>query len=192
MAILNAEILPAGDSAFFSNWAGPDDLPSPDEVWSHSDVLHRHAATVVRFTHLNLIVKYGPTVRVAEGQALWVVENFTDVRAPTVYGWFQDGDEMFLYMSLVDGIKLDRRWAEMSEMEKLDVSRQLNCMLVSLHAVQSPRDETYIGSSPSFLLGSATLTAEPPRIPWTHSVSRWNILDIPSPFRSFFFIKGLS
>ena len=106
MAMLSPQILPEGDSVFFSNWVGPTELTSPDEVRTHYDVLDRRSAVVVRFVHLNLVVKYGPHVRATEGQALWVIEHFTDVRAPTVYGWYQDGDEMFLYMSLVDGVTL--------------------------------------------------------------------------------------
>lgn len=164
--MLNAQIIPEGDSVFFSNWDGPDELPSPDEVREHYDVLDRHRAVVVRFIHLDLIVKYGPHIRAAEGQALWIIEHFTDVQAPTVYGWFQDGDEMFLYMSLVDGVTLERRWPEMSEEEKVDVSRQLQHMLASMRAL--PWNETYIGSSRS-PFESATLT-EFSRIPWTHFV----------------------
>ena len=105
-AMVNAQIIPEGDSVFFSNWAGPTELPSPDEVREHYNVLDRRASVIVRLFHLDLVVKYGPHVRAAEGQALWVIEHFTDVRAPTVYGWFQDGAEMFLYMSLVDGVTL--------------------------------------------------------------------------------------
>ena len=164
--MLSAQIIPEGDSVFFSNWVGSTELPSPDEVREHYDVLDRRAAVVVRFVHLGLVVKYGPHVRAAEGQALWVIEHFTDVRAPTVYGWFQDGDEMFLYMSLVDGVTLERRWPEMSKNEKLDVSRQLQRMLASMRAL--PWNETHIG--PSRYLFDSVALIEFSRIPWTHPV----------------------
>ena len=87
LAMVNAQIIPEGDSVFFSNWAGSTELPSPDEVREHDDVPDCHAAVIVRFVHLDLVVKYGPHVRATEGQALWVIKHFTDVQAPTVYGW---------------------------------------------------------------------------------------------------------
>jgi hypothetical protein len=169
MTTISTHILPHGDSVFFGNWTGPDELPSPEEVRAHHDVLDRRAAVVVRFLHLKLVVKYGHKVRATEGQALWVIEHYTDLRAPIVYGWFQDGDEMFLYMSLVDGVTLEKRWPEMSKEEKDDVSCQLQRMLASVRTLQSPSDEIYIGRSRCPLATVALI--EFSRIPWTYPVS---------------------
>jgi hypothetical protein len=156
MAILGAPILPEGYSVFFSNWYGPDELPSPEEVMAHHDIIDSgRRSIVVRFVHLNLVVKYGRSVKITEGQALWLINNYTDVRAPTLYGWFQAGDVMFLYMSLADGVSLQRRWPELSEEEKLDVCDQLRQMLDSMRSLRSPPIETNIGmyySSYNFFL----------------------------------------
>ena len=70
MSQFNAQIIPEGDSVFFSNWAGPTELPSPDKVREHANVLDCHAAVIVCFLHLDLVVKYGPHVRATKGQAL--------------------------------------------------------------------------------------------------------------------------
>lgn len=70
MTVLSNDMLPADDCEFFPNWPGPEDLPSPDAVREHQDVLSRRRNVVVRFLHLKLIVKYGRCVRPAEGQAL--------------------------------------------------------------------------------------------------------------------------
>ncbi|KDR72748.1 hypothetical protein GALMADRAFT_281432 [Galerina marginata CBS 339.88] len=145
MTVLSRGILPSGDSVFFSNWCGPEELPSPDQVRQHSDVLSSNRNIVVRFSHLKLIVKYGSCVREAEGQALWVVKQFTDIAAPTVYGWFQDGDEMFLYMSLEEGVTLASRWSKLLKEEKADIANQLKGMFASVSKVKLPPDELYIG-----------------------------------------------
>ena len=164
--MVNAQIIPEGDSVFFSNWAGPTELPSPDKVREHDDVLDRRAADIVRFLQLDLVVKYGPHVRAAEGQVLWVIEHFTDVRAPIVYDWFQDGDEMFLYMSLVDSVTLEKKWPKLSKNEKLNVSRQLQRMLASMRTLTC--SETYIGPS-RYPFDLVTLT-DFSRIPRTHTM----------------------
>jgi hypothetical protein len=77
-------------SVFFTHWADPNELLSSDVVGAHRDVLDCRTAVVFCFIHLNLIIKYGHNVRAAEGQALRVIEHFTDVPVPTVYSWFQD------------------------------------------------------------------------------------------------------
>lgn len=61
-----------------------------------------HGAVVVRFIHLDLVVKYSRHVRAAEGQD----QAFDRC---TSSHWFQDGDEMFPYVSLVGGMPLERR-----------------------------------------------------------------------------------
>ncbi|KAF8162109.1 hypothetical protein BJ912DRAFT_915174 [Pholiota molesta] len=116
-------MLPSDDCEFFPNWPGPEELPSPEEVRKHPDVLSHRRNIVVRFVHLKLIVKYGRCVRPAEAQALWAINQFTDVAAPTV-----------------------ARWSELSPPEKVDIAKQLRKMLASMSKLQLPPDEIYIGS----------------------------------------------
>lgn len=52
----------------------------------------------VIFEHLNLIVKFGPHVTVAEAQCLWVIKRLLcdEVLVPEVYGWRVDGRDVFI------------------------------------------------------------------------------------------------
>ena len=78
------------DTAFFAN--GNVSLPTPADV--------RRAAgpkatwnrpTPIVFSALNLIVKYGPTITVTEGQCLWAIRHFLpSVPVPEVYGWCRE------------------------------------------------------------------------------------------------------
>ena len=61
-----------------------------------------HGAVVVRFVHLDLVVKYSHYVRAAERQ------DQAFCRCTSSH-WFQDGDETFPYVSLVGGMPLERR-----------------------------------------------------------------------------------
>lgn len=62
--------------------------------------------------HLNLLVKFGPRVTIAEAQCLWLIRMTLGDRVPVpeVYGWRVDGNEVFIYMQLVQGVMLKDRW----------------------------------------------------------------------------------
>ena len=121
-----------------------------------------------RCSSLNLVVKYGPHVRAVEGQALWVIEHFTDVRAPI----YTAGSRMETRCFFIWTWWMMSLWSEDGrKCEKIDVAHQLQRMLASMRALQW--NETYIGPS-RHPFDSLTLT-EFSRIPWTHSVS-WRVI----------------
>ncbi|PWY72145.1 hypothetical protein BO94DRAFT_539277 [Aspergillus sclerotioniger CBS 115572] len=80
-------------------------LPSPAEVKALSRDFTKSRQQPVVFEHLNLIVKLGRTVTVAEAQCLWMLRRvFGDtVPVPEIYGWRTDEDYVFIYMELIDG-----------------------------------------------------------------------------------------
>jgi hypothetical protein len=86
--------------------------------------------------HLNLLVKFGPHVTVAEAQCLWFIRRtFGDiVPVPEIYGWRTDGLEVFLYMQLIRGVTLKQRWDYLSVAERTSVCGQLCGMISSNQA----------------------------------------------------------
>ncbi len=75
----------------------------------------------IKFEALNLIVKFGPLVLVAEAQCLWLIRKVLphEIPVPEVYGWRVDGRLMFIYMELIRGPTfLPERWDSLSVSDK--------------------------------------------------------------------------
>ncbi|KFY39364.1 hypothetical protein V494_04012 [Pseudogymnoascus sp. VKM F-4513 (FW-928)] len=146
-------ILPLGDnvsfedSSFFTN--GNGQLPTPAEVRSTAGSEYcRGRPPPVLFPSLNLIVKYGSEITVAEGQCLWAIRHtLSSIPVPEVYGWRRDNDEIFIYMELVDGITLEQAWPDLDVEEKLDICYQLRPMLEDLRGLRQDPSDTFIGMS---------------------------------------------
>ena len=70
---------------------------------------------------MQLIVKFGFEVSIAEGQCLWALRRLLrdHVPVPEVYGWRQDGEQVFIYMELVAGVTLEERWESLSSEERV-------------------------------------------------------------------------
>ncbi|KAI9654067.1 MAG: hypothetical protein M1829_001099 [Trizodia sp. TS-e1964] len=106
-------MLPSGpsvafeNSAFFSRNAGCS-LPSPANVRAHQ---LPGCFGPVCFEALNLLVKYGEEVTIAEGQCLGTLRRLLpgNVPVPEVYGWCHDAGQVFNYMELVQGVTLETR-----------------------------------------------------------------------------------
>ena len=101
--ILNPATLPRNSKTFFDNWPHAKPLPTPAQIRSSTfdstfRILHHrehgpYAQRVLHIPDLGLVIKHGPRTTIAEGQTLWAVGKYCpQVRVPTVYGWFQDGD----------------------------------------------------------------------------------------------------
>ncbi|KAL5589467.1 hypothetical protein FOVSG1_011334 [Fusarium oxysporum f. sp. vasinfectum] len=95
------------DSTFFTHNGPGATFPSADQVRVKSEagdhVLDRKNTVI--FESLGLVVKFGkePRVTVAEGQCLWWLRRHVpSVPVPEMYGWTEDGGEVFLYMQLVE------------------------------------------------------------------------------------------
>ncbi|KAI7502590.1 hypothetical protein KC367_g2135 [Hortaea werneckii] len=129
-------------------------LPSPCEVRMHA--VHQKAVRIgqnpadafrpapVCFPRDDLLVKWGADVTIAEGQCLWFFNRYLQDRVPVprIYGWTQDQGQTFLYMQLISGDPLSKRWDSLSSEEKLSISEQLKPMqpLLSQLGGQALRD----------------------------------------------------
>jgi hypothetical protein len=144
------EIFPS--STFFRQGIKPQQLPTPAEVRAqaalknHVDINTWRPPPVI-FPDLNLLVKYGGAVSIAEGQCLWMIRTYLGhkVPVPEVYGWCRDGEETFIYMELIRGSTLEQRWDELSTTERSSLCDQLRPMVAALQALKQSSHESCVG-----------------------------------------------
>lgn len=157
--ILTPAMLPSKDSVFFETSSffllNPQiTLPSPAEVRHESSKtfdagkhVHRRPPPVL-FPELNLLVKFGRDISIAEGQCLWAIPRLLreDVPVPEIFGWCSDDGEVFIYMELIKGDTLEERWDDMDSGEKDSVCTQLRAILTSLRRLQQDPQDSFIGN----------------------------------------------
>jgi hypothetical protein len=86
----------------------------------------------VSFPSMNLIVKYGLTIRMTEGQCLWAIRRLCpNVPVPEVYGWCQDEGETFIYMQKIEAATLEQEWPGLDVEERYEICMQLRCILTN-------------------------------------------------------------
>lgn len=119
------------ESSFFKGKELDRCVPAPSEVRilsAGADNLHS-APPPVRFEHLNLIVKFGPHVTVAEAQTLWAVKTVfgEEVPVPQLYGWRVDEKGVvFIYLQIIRGQVLREEWNTLSVSDKSAVCDHLH------------------------------------------------------------------
>jgi hypothetical protein len=136
------------ESSFFKDNVPGRRLPTPAEVRALSGTNQaRPQPPPVRFEHLNLIVKFGPHVTVAEAQCLWVIKRVLrdEVPVPEVYGWRVDGGNVFIYMQFVRGETLKDQWDFLSVADKSTVCDHLRQITTSLRQVEQDPNDSFIG-----------------------------------------------
>lgn len=147
---ISVRMLPSGSSVVFKESTyflrnGPEiSLPLPAEVRAHQLPVQYGP---VQFESLNLLVKYGKEITIAEGQCLWALRRFlpSQVPVPEVYGWCEDNGEVFIYMELVKGVTLEKRWESLSKHERKIVCDQLRAMLLALRNLQQDPKDQFLG-----------------------------------------------
>ncbi|TVY55970.1 hypothetical protein LCER1_G002221, partial [Lachnellula cervina] len=105
---ISVKMLPLDSSVFSKN--GPNSsLPSPAVVRATQKTRHLSRSMTVRFEDLKLVVKYGSQITIAEAQCLWATRRLLpdQVPVPEVYGWCEDGGEIYIYIWSVSKAK---RW----------------------------------------------------------------------------------
>ena len=136
------------DTAFFrANGSNPQ-LPRPEEVRRLSGANKSHPQpTPVVFEDLNLIVKYGPHVKIAEAQCLWIIRRVLGnaVPVPEAYGWRVDGRDVFIYMQLIRGHRLKDRWESLTITEKANICDELRGITTTLRQVRQDPSDLFIG-----------------------------------------------
>ncbi|PGH26514.1 hypothetical protein AJ80_01828 [Polytolypa hystricis UAMH7299] len=124
-------------------------LPTPAEVAARSKQFGNHPRPrPVRFDDLNLVVKFGPLVRVEEAICLRMIGAALSgkVPVPEVYGWRVDGRYVFIYMELVQGETLHDRWDSLSNGDRTVICNQLPEIISPLRDVAQEPTNRFIGS----------------------------------------------
>jgi hypothetical protein len=108
---------------------------------------------MVEFPSLGLIVKFGRSVSIAEGQTLWALRHYLGdaLPVPEIFGWRCDGGRVFLYMERVEGATLEREWTSMSTAERDSVCAQLRQTITALRRLRQPAKSTFVGTWSSHL-----------------------------------------
>ncbi|KAF2722519.1 kinase-like protein [Polychaeton citri CBS 116435] len=122
------------------------ELPDPSTV----DV--KGIQDVAIFPEQQLAVKYGREVTVDEAIAMWTVRKLLvdKLPVPELYGWRIRDRNVLIYMELIPGVTLERRWdeADFGEVGKAAVCKELNGMLTLLHQLRQEPSDAFIGSIP--------------------------------------------
>lgn len=137
------------ESSFFKTNGPNRRLPTPAEVRALSPThTTKPQPPPVKFEHLNLIVKFGPHVSVAEAQCLWLIRRVLphEVPVPEVYGWRVDGRHVFIYMQLIRGQTLKDRWKLLSGPDKAAVCDQICQIVKSLRQIRQDPHDKFIGT----------------------------------------------
>jgi hypothetical protein len=96
---------------------------------------------------LGLIVKYGGDITVTEAktQIMLYTQLKGKVPIPEVFGWAEDGGQVFIYMSLIDGEPLEQRWGALNEDERVAVCSELSGMVKAWRSLEQPDQGLYVG-----------------------------------------------
>ena len=145
-------------SSFFKVRETPH-LPPPSTVRAINEQSGNVRATYfnrpppVKIPELGLVIKYGADVTITEAQTQIMVREELDgqVPVPEVFGWTEDGGQVFIYMSIVEGDSLVERWGSMDESERRSICAELKDMSKAWRALEQQGHEPYIGERSFFL-----------------------------------------
>ncbi|KAL6306016.1 kinase-like domain-containing protein [Sparassis latifolia] len=138
-------------SYFFTQPDAPSALPSPEEARMAAAAAApnskgSHRPRPLRLPALNLLVKFGRTITIAEGQCLWAIRHLLpQVPVPEVYGWCRDGQDIFIYMQLMPGCTLEERWQTLLPEDKRELCEQLRGIVGSLRRLEQDPSDRFIG-----------------------------------------------
>ncbi|RMJ24444.1 Phosphotransferase enzyme family [Aspergillus sp. HF37] len=112
------------DSSFFREHRAST-LPTPAEVWA--------------------INEESGNIREAETQNMVYKQLKGKVPVPEVFGWTEDGGQVFIYMSLIGGEPLEQRWGALNDEEREAVCKELNGMVKAWRSLEQPDQDLYVG-----------------------------------------------
>ncbi|PGH11833.1 hypothetical protein AJ79_04630 [Helicocarpus griseus UAMH5409] len=129
-------------------------LPTPAEIRAINKASGNICASYfnrpspVTIPSLGLFVKYGADVSLTEAQTQMMVREKLQGRVPVpeVFGWAEDADQRFIYMSLVEGETLQVRWIGMDENERQAVCEELKHMAKAWRDLKQDGGDCYIGT----------------------------------------------
>ncbi|RNJ59268.1 hypothetical protein D7B24_003024 [Verticillium nonalfalfae] len=94
------------------------------------------------------MVKYGGDVTLTEVSTQRMVHEqlLGQVPIPEVFGWTEDKDQGFIYMSLIEGDTLEQRWIDLNETERQAICAELKPMVKAWRGLKQDGQEPYVGS----------------------------------------------
>ncbi|KAL7284247.1 hypothetical protein ACG7TL_001529 [Trametes sanguinea] len=149
-------MLPQGDNVIFeesSFFTRHSSLPSPADVLAAAREQDPERSQYtwrpppVTFKSLNLLVKYGTEITIAEGQCLWAIRRLLkeSIPVPEVYGWQTEGDMVFIFMELMHGVTLEERYPSLSPEEKSSIAHQLKVVTTALRSLKQDPADPFVG-----------------------------------------------
>jgi hypothetical protein len=128
-------------------------LPSPADIRAINKGSGNTSATSfncpppVVIPSLGLAVKYGADVTIVEAQTQMMVREQLQNRVPVpeIFGWAEDADQTFLYMSFIEGETLMARWGTLNEDERRAICEELRGYLKMIRSLEQDLDVPYIG-----------------------------------------------
>ncbi|OAP59187.1 hypothetical protein AYL99_06485 [Fonsecaea erecta] len=128
-------------------FAPPDQLPAPlptvAEILASTQWMTRWTGEplphVVRVGE-HFVAKFGPGIRLREGENMLFVQQSTSILVPTVYALFHDDatGNNFIIMEYVPGQGLDKYWKTADHSGKEAVVKQLRRYFDELRSIPSP------------------------------------------------------
>lgn len=127
-------------------------LPTPGEVRAINEKTGGIRGTYfnrpppVTFPRLGLFVKYGADVSTAEARAIMMVQDHFQgcIPVPEIFGWTEDADQTFIYMSIIEGDTLETRWPTLDEADRLAICDELKQMVETWRTIPQ-QEPKYIG-----------------------------------------------
>ncbi|KAI1170281.1 kinase-like domain-containing protein [Nemania sp. FL0916] len=101
-----------------------------------ADILERHIVTIDQ----TLLVKYGKTVDLVEGDNMLMMRQKTSIPVPAVYALYQhqpSGDNVII-MEYIPGRGLNSCYSELDSEQKASIGAQLRSQLTEMRSVPSP------------------------------------------------------
>jgi aminoglycoside phosphotransferase (APT) family kinase protein len=94
-------------------------------------------------------VKWGSDVSVSEGQCLYTVGRLLKyhVPVPEIYGWREDGGEIFLYMENLQGQTLEQVWENIDRDDRDSLCAELRMIFDKLRQIEQKPTDPFIGKS---------------------------------------------
>jgi hypothetical protein len=114
-------------------------LPTADEIRACPNVLWERRTAKVVAVNDEIVVKFGTSIEVCEGQALIYLERHVPgVSAPRLYAMYIDSRQLFLIMQCAPGVQLSTLWPSLTESEKDSIVSKLSEMFNAMRNAQCP------------------------------------------------------
>lgn len=125
-------------------FASPDSLPAPlpsvVDILASTQFFTSYGPSKVVRVGEHFVVKYGPRVKLQEGENMLFVQQSTNIRVPTVYALFNDQKTQnnFIVQEYIPGRTLSQVWKDFDQSDKEATISQLRQYVNELRALSSP------------------------------------------------------